>query len=633
MEKIIEPRIGMRFTMHGAKFEVSFTSGGAVRYSSSAGGPVHSIPYADFLELQIQGTLVPSESSEIAVTVHNGPVIVRKHRYVEAAIRTLTHPTAKIPLAQVIKTVAAEISDAKPPSIRSVSYWILAFRQHKTAGFAPRKRIGNRTIRFGVEVEQLITQAIDHQYLKPERRRGDAVFSQVIGRAAELGYCSASHDKIRLPSARTIQRRLKRLDPYLVVRAQQGALAASKVARAAGKSVKAGAILAIVQMDTHMLDIHVVDPDTGELRGRPYLTCVLDMNSRCIVGTYVSLYCPSATTSLAALKDMLVRYGVPTLVIPDNGVEFANSAFILLCSALAITILPAQNRDPNGKAHIESFFRTLTTGLIQLLEGTTFSSPTARGDYGSTKKARFTLEQVQSFADEWINEFYHKKVHTGTLRAPILAWEDQAKVSPPLKLSAPDVDVLARRPYQRTIHGGRVQYDNLHYHSDALRALEARGQSRVTVLIDELNLHTVFVEDPNEKGNFIEAESIDPAYTDGLTQYAHTEAMAIKNKMSEADRNRFGQNANMIARWQLLKRIQVESEAAAKWLRKLTNGAGRNRLVKDQLATIESRIDANQDEPVVHRLPVAVVKAQTNTSESGQGTWQAIPKLDSFDVG
>lgn len=329
---------------------------------------------------------------------------------------------------------------------------------------------------------------------------------------------------------------------------------------------------------------------------------------------------------------MLVRYGVPTLVIPDNGVEFANSAFILLCSALAITILPAQNRDPNGKAHVESFFRTLTTGLIQLLEGTTFSSPTARGDYGSTKKARFTLEQVQSFADEWINEFYHKRVHTGTLRAPILAWEDQARVSSPLKLSVPDVDALARRPYQRTIHGGRVQYDHLHYHSDALRALEARGQSRVTVLIDELNLHTVFVEDPNEKGNFIEAESIDPAYTDGLTQYAHTEAMAIKNEMSEADRNRFGQNANMIARWQLLKRIQVESEAAAKWLRKLTNGAGRNRLVKAQLATIESRIDASQDEPEVHRLPVAVVKAQTNTSEYGQGTWQAIPKLDSFDV-
>lgn len=147
---------------------------------------------------------------------------------------------------------------------------------------------------------------------------------------------------------------------------------------------------------------------------------------------HISLYPPSAATALAALRDMLTRPnrglpgGIAIIIVPDNGVEFKNTAFMRVCEALAIIISAAQVRDPNGKAHIERFFYILTRGLVQKLSGTTFSNPVARGEYDSAKHACLTLSQVADLIEQWVNEVYHQTVHSRTGRAPILAWEEQA---------------------------------------------------------------------------------------------------------------------------------------------------------------------------------------------------------------
>jgi putative transposase len=632
MNKIAEPQLGMRFAMQGAKFEVSFVSDGLIRYSSSAGGQVHRISYGRFLDLQADGIIVLDESALLLITAHSSQALIRKHRYVDEAIRTLPRPTAKALLAEVIKHVATKISDPTPPAVRSVARWIRDFNLSKEQGLAPRRRSGNRTIRFSVEVEQLISEAIESHFLRREWGGGDAVHSHIIGRAAELGLCDSRVSTTRLPSIRTIQRRLKKLDRHMVVYAQQGPLAASKVARAAGKSVNAKQCLSIVQMDTHKLDILVVDPDSGEVLGRPFLTVILDVYTRCIVGIYVSMYDPSATTALAALKDMLVRYGIPSLIIPDNGVEFANSAFILVCGTLKITISPAQSRDPNGKAHIESFFRTLTNALIQGLPGTTFSNPTARGDYDSTRNARFTMHQVRSFTEEWINEIYHKTVHTRTRRAPIMVWREQTKVIGPIKLSAAEVDVLARRPHQRTIQNGRVQYEGLYYYSHALPSLESSKSSKVTILIDELNLHTVFFENPSLKGEYLMAESTDPEYTNGLTLYEHIEAMKIKKEFSESDKKNFGRNTNSIAKSKLLERIQKESNVAKKWRRKLTNGSGQKHKHVEPGSNDALQTQWNNISQSEVSAPPSISQIPTCSPAASPSTWQSLPIVSSLDV-
>lgn len=623
---VITPQVGLRFELHGAEFEVVFVVRGMVRYAATAGGRQHKMPLADFAELVRTNKIeVKSESVRRTVHAHNATALVRKHRYVEAVLRQLPHPTARQALNAVIQQVAAELSDPSPPTGRTVIYWLRTYELKGEQGLVRKNSSGNRTLRFDPEVEQLIAQAIQEVYLKPERSSAVDVRSYVIGKLAEIGLCSAFHTDIRVPTLRAIQRRLKQLDPYVVIRAQRGELAANRYIRAAGRTRRVGALLSVVEMDTHYLDIEVVDPDSGEVLGRPYLTCLSDVCTRAVVGMYISMYPPSAATALAALRDMLARPnrglpgGVAVVIAPDNGIEFKNTAFSRVCEALSIIISPAQIRDPNGKPHIERFFRTLTRGLVQKLSGTTFSNPTERGDYDSAKHANLALNQVTDLIEQWINEVYHQTVHSRTGRAPILAWQEQAKMIAPLSLSAEDVDALARRPVVRTIQHGRVQVDGIEYFSHALATLQAQGADRVTVLVNDLNLHSVLIQHPAAKDTFILAESTDPEYTIGLDCYMHAESMRIKKAWSQADLKKLGPNANALARAQLLADIRSASQIGKKRLRKLTNGQGREVSVSHQqtkMAKAKPRPAPTSAQSLA--MPMLMPESQSSMAENAE---------------
>jgi transposase InsO family protein len=83
------------------------------------------------------------------------------------------------------------------------------------------------------------------------------------------------------------------------------------------------------------------------------------------------MFPPSALTTLALIKDMITRPnkdlpgGIPSIIIPDNGVEFKNNSLARVCEQLKITITPSQIGTPNNKPHIERFFGTLTEGILQ----------------------------------------------------------------------------------------------------------------------------------------------------------------------------------------------------------------------------------------------------------------------------
>ncbi|HEY0063127.1 MAG TPA: Mu transposase C-terminal domain-containing protein [Telluria sp.] len=579
MNEFVEPNIGVRFLLHGSQFEVTFVMHGTVRYTANAGGRQYRLPYEDFLDLQRQGTISVIDDGVKAISDSVAPTLVRKHRYVEGALRQLTHPTAVKPLKIVIGQVAVALGDSSPPAVSSVAQWIRKYQQSGSRGLIGYASSGNRTIRLGIEVERLVAEAIKLIYLRREKHSAKDVRDHVVGRLADMGLFAADQTDTRVPTLRTIQRRLKQLDPYLVARAQRGEEAANRLLRAAGRSIKAHAILSIVEADTHTLDVMIIDPDTKEVLGRPFLTCMIDVHTRAVVGTHVSLFPPSAITALAAFKDMLTRHGrglpggVPAQLCPDNGVEFRNSAFSRLCEALSVTLTPSQVREPNGKPHIERFFGTITNDLVQKLSGTTFSNPKQRGDYDSSKQACFSLADVRSFINEWIDG-YHRAVHTRTGRAPICAWEEQIKILPPLTISEIDVNALARRPVQRSIVHGRVRCAGLEYFSPALATIEAQGKERVTVLVDDLDLNSVLVQHPEKKDILIQADSVDPDYTVGLTSYEHAESMRIKKAMSANDRAKLGHQANSIARWELLQRIHSCNRASKMQIRKITAGLG-----------------------------------------------------------
>jgi putative transposase len=567
--------------MRGSEFEITFAVNGVVRFSAAAGGRKFEMPTQVFMDRCQNKSIEIVHAARISVTAETSASIVRKHRYVESALLLLPHPTSRTGLREIIRQLAEKIADSSPPAPSTVIDWINAYKASGTNSYPSRPRTGNLSLRFNPVVEQIITESIKNYYLSKERFSAADVRAIIVGRISELNLCDSYDSEVKIPCERTIQKRISKIDPYLVSAAREGKDVANRLVRAAGRTIKSTGCLSIVEIDSHQLDIHVIDPTTGELLGKPYLTCIVDIYTRAIVGIYVSMYWPSALTALAALKDMVTRPGrnkpggIPSMVVIDNGPEFKNASFQLFCERLKITISFSEVRTPNNKPHIEGFFSKLVEALIHKLPGTTFSNPNDRGEYDAEGEACFTLEQVTSYTEEWINEVHHTAINRITGRAPILAWEDQIKDFPPLSMSDKEVNAIARRAVNCTIRKGRILTNHLEYYSHSFKTLEALGEYRVTALIDDLDLSTVLVEDPTDKGSFIEAISTDLNYTTSLTTFAHQEAQKIKKELTRLDIQKLGGNANAIAKSRLFERIRSESKMSKKIIRKIRNGLGR----------------------------------------------------------
>ncbi len=558
------PQPGLRFTFSNQDdyiFEITNISYGLIRYASVIGGKSFTLSLESFEQYfkndDIKCVFAPEK---LIINPEKCSEIQRKERYVKSALYKLYAPTALLPLQKLITEIATELGDKDPPSARTVARWINKYRSSSHNSFSLSSEYkGNKTFRFPPEIYQIMSQGLKEIYLRPEYRTSKDVQAYILGKLIEQGISTKY-----LPSKRTIQRYIEKLDPYLVTKVKKGSRIARKAFQASGQSFPSPFALYMVEIDTHYLDIIVVDPVTHQVLGRPYLACAIDVHSRVIVGTYISMFPPSALTTLAVIKDMITRPnrglpgGIASIIIPDNGIEFKNNALARVCEQLKITLTPSQIGTPNNKPHIERFFSTLTKGIIQKLSGTTFSNHSERGLYNSNEKAGYSLEQVKEYINEWINGVYQQSIHSQTGRAPISMWSDAIEYIKPSFLTEVDAKIICRRPIERTIHNGQVQIDGLTYYSHALTVLEAKKIKKVTVLIDELNLNEVYVLSPNDKQVVIQANSTNPEYTVHLSRLVHLEVQSRKKRMADSDKQKLGEFADLYNLYGLMQDIQAD---------------------------------------------------------------------------
>lgn len=560
---LLTPQQGFRFYFQKHPdyiFEIGSITYSTIRYAAIAGGKSFSITSNEFETRYKKGEILCVFSPDkLMINPKHNSEIHRKERYVISALQTLKSPTSPQHLAKLIEHISTEIKDPNPPSCRTVARWITKYKSFSHNKLCLQdKYVGNHHLRFSPEVYQILNQAINEIYLKPEYRSGKDVLAYMLGRFMEQGIPLE-----QLPTLRSIQRHIKKLDPYIEFKMKKGSRIAKKKFQAAGKSIISPFALYMVEIDTHYLDLIVIDPKTKLALGRPFLACAIDIYSRAIVGTYINMYPPSAATTLEVIKDMITRPnqklpgGIPSIVIPDNGVEFKNNALERVCEQLKITLTPSQVGTPNNKPHIERFFSTLTHGIIQKLPGTTFSNPTNRGEYNSSKIAQLTLEQLKQYIDTWIHEVYHRSIHHTTGRSPIIMWQDAIEDIRPSFLTDIDAKILCRRPIERSINHGQVRVDGISYFSHALTTLQAKGIKKVTVLIDDLNLNEVFIIDPDKKDVIIQADSTNQDYTFGLTRVTHLEVQKLKKIQSQSDKQKIGSMSDLYYLYKLMHEIQT----------------------------------------------------------------------------
>ncbi|WP_334007224.1 hypothetical protein [Acinetobacter colistiniresistens] len=180
------------------------------------------------------------------------------------------------------------------------------------------------------------------------------------------------------------------------------------------------------------------------------------------------------------------------------------------------------------------------------------------------KNASITLANLRSYLTEWIDEIYHKTIHSSISRAPILAWGDAAKITPPILLSKYQIDVVTRKTVKRHINHGQVKFLYLTYKSHVLATLSAQQIFEVILMIDESNLEYIYFQDPFDSSNYIRADSTDPTYTRGLTLYEHDLIQEEIKKISKADKEKLGEHVTDFARWALHQRIQSDVKLSKK---------------------------------------------------------------------
>lgn len=199
--------------------------------------------------------------------------------------------------------------------------------------FLPRHRGRNQGSQaLSRTLEQIIIDAVEHRYAKPQRPSVKAVYRDIRLACRQRG--------IDPPSLSTVRGRFAEADPRLVALKRQGRMAVQALKPVTGQQMAADYPLHVVQMDHGKADVILVDSAHRRPIGRPWVTFARDLYSRCIAGYFVSLEAPSATSvrlclaNIAQDKDALLAQhqidarwrlvGKPAVLHTDKGKDFVS---------------------------------------------------------------------------------------------------------------------------------------------------------------------------------------------------------------------------------------------------------------------------------------------------------------------
>ncbi|SDG25921.1 putative transposase [Limimonas halophila] len=370
------------------------------------------------------------------------------------------------------------------------------------------------------QVEAIIQSCIRDIYLQRRRGRPKEVANEVRRRCRREG--------LEPPHANTVRKRIKALDPASSMRKRgQKDRARDQYEPLKGQFPGADYPMAVVQIDHTPADIVVVEEESREPLGRPWITLAIDVYSRMVAACHVSIEAPNAAVAgICAARAMLPKtdylkaLGVPGewpvwgrigTLHTDNAKEFRSRAFTRACAQHGIDLQMRPVGKPNYGGHIERLIGTANTQEVQTLPGTTFSSPADREGYDSEGQAALTLAEFERHLVDFIVNIYHKRVHSSLDMPPERKWElgivgDETRpgTGPPEVPADPArlwVDFL---PYEeRTVQRYGIVLDNIHYYHEVLnRWINAKDpedpkrKRRFIVRRNPMDISGVYFYDP-----------------------------------------------------------------------------------------------------------------------------------------
>ncbi|KZC19733.1 hypothetical protein RHOFW104R3_29580 [Rhodanobacter denitrificans] len=384
--------------------------------------------------------------------------------------------------------------------------------------------------------------------------------------------------------------------------------------------------MALVECDHTPLDIFIVDSETRQDIGRAFLTVIVDCHTRAVLGFYLSLEPPCATSVALAMHHAILpkdqwlaernlghlswpMFGVFEKLQVDGARELTGTAVHSGCQARGIEL---KARHPGNKEEGGIIERSI--GKIQFAAadeaGASGSSVKYRREYDPTKDAQMTLPEAEIWVAMQIISFFHKEWHETLQMSPDKAWElahtTEAGIVLPSVVTDARQLLLDFLPYEeRAISPNGIHIFAERYWTSELVPHVGAGR-KFRVKYDARNISRVYVEIADS--SYIDVPFADPS-KEALPLFEH---LYRRREARRIHRDEFGHEAHFQA-----LRDREGRRATSK--RTTRNVRRAERLRQAQIATAASHPAAPNDGKASH--PPSSIARRVNYDKPAVVDW------------
>lgn len=508
----------------------------------------------------IPETLLKADGSRIVAHLDLFPEsekeeMKRKRLFLESYIKKFgdlrSQKTLKIGIIELWNPVWGE-----PPSPATAARWLKRYiesdRDIRSLGKGDFRK-GNTTDRYTFEVTEICNRAIGKIFLTQERGSIDATLTEAKKLIREENNLLPFENKLTYPTKSYIKTLISHISSFDKDCKRIGATPTEHKYRNAVHGIVCCRPLERVEIDHSKLDIFVVDGATGLPLGRPWITVVIDVFTRAILGFSLSFDPPSHMTVARALKMALLpkvnlkerwpsingnwsMFGRMEDAVVDNGLEFHGDSLEAACFQLGINLSFCPRKKSWWKGHVERVIGTLNRAVTDGMPGRTFSGIKEKGEYNPVATASIPLETMEEMIAKWIVDVYHETTHSTLGLRPRDAWQESINPEDiPMVPNAFELDaVMGIIAIRKFSHLG-IEINRLRYNNDELGLLRQQfeGIKDVKVKWNPEDLGYIHVLPPSGQTIRVSIVTQQAEYATGLTLYQHTACKAYSKKYLE----------------------------------------------------------------------------------------------------
>ena len=392
-------------------------------------------------------------------------------------------------------------------STRQVYTLLARYRRERTVSSVLSRKGQSRRKRLGDDVEAIVAVTLREQWMVPEAPPLAPIVGEIRARCEEASLRPPSYVAIRaraasLFSAEEVAKRrsanpnhLRRLKP------RPGYISAPRP-------------LAVTQIDHTPTDIQFVEviDGGGAFVGRAYLTILVDVFSRGVLGFCLTLEAPSTLSVALCLAHAICRkeawlesrgithawpiFGRPKQIVTDSAKEFRGTAFRRGCAEYGVSI----RRRNRGRVHEGGVVERLLGKLNAVIgrhDGATGRSIADRDGYPSEKRACLTFADLERCVALAIID-HNGQMNEKTLKVPVKVWSAHVANSSDTTDSAEAVLLNFLPEKQRRLTPQGVELFALHYYAPWLGVLvpERDRLGKLEIRYDPRDISRIYVRDP-----------------------------------------------------------------------------------------------------------------------------------------